>query len=382
MKRTLGFLLILFLSLALNGDSKTKAEISFKYPKAKGNWIGSQTIEFTIQNIDPKLIHKVELYLDGKLIKEFDAGTYAVYHDFGPLPKNRWIKVLVRDSSQKVILQKQIRSKYVDDFHKVDVVQIGLPVAVTDEKGNYISGLKAEDFEVLEDGTPQTIHYFTTSRISRANIVLLVDISSSMKDKIGQVKQAAQTFLKELIQGENRAIIILFNHDVFESTDFSSDLNELNNSLTMAFPFGATALYDAVAYSIKLLKGMSGRNIIIIFSDGDDNSSYIDPFTLMDKAKKSSSAIYSIGRDSSSNDPQYQDVLKKISQSSGGLTFFLEDISQLETIYSRIKQDIKAKYILHIAPKGNRSPHKFRHIKIRLKKHKRFKVRTIKGYYY
>ena len=185
----------------------------------------------------------------------------------------------------------------------------------------------------------------------------------------------------------DKAIILLFNHDVFEDSEFTNDIEELDNSLSVAIPFGATALYDAVAYSVKMFKSIIGQNIIILFSDGEDNSSTIDPYTLMKIVERSNSMIYSIGRSMSIN-TQYQDLLSKIANSSGGMSYFFDEISQLEKLYNRIRRDIQAKYVLQFAPKNSVKQNRFRKIKVilsaaaRAKYGKGIKIRTMKGYYY
>lgn len=178
-------------------------------------------------------------------------------------------------------------------------------------------------------------------------------------------------------------MIVMFNHEVFEDTDFTNQVDELINSLSIAFPFGATALYDAIAYCIKIFKGIAGRNLIILFSDGEDNSSYIDPYTLIKKVERSNCEIYSIGKKTAFfDDIRYQDILKNISTSSGGYTFLFDNVGDLPAIYRQIQRDIRAKYILQFKPKKSGKVKRFRKISVSVKGKKRYQIRTIKGYYY
>lgn len=373
------FVLCLFLTPLAQAD---QTEIKFISPQNNGVWVGKQQIKISVTGVDLETVRSLQLFLDGKLLKEFKNPPYTLLHDFGPKPKFWKLKVVLLDVNQN-IMSKEIRSEFFDDTQEVNIVQIVVPVAVIDQKGNYVTGLKKEDFVLLEDGIPQKIDYFNKSGRTKFNLVLLVDISSSMKNKIGKVKEAARLFLEELLTKEDRAIIVFFNHDVFEDTDFTNDIDELFNSISVAFPFGATALYDAIAYCIKLLKSVTGRNIIILFSDGEDNSSYIDPYTLIKNAEKSNSVIYSIGKKLDNyEDNQYQDLLNKISTSSGGMTFFFEKVEDIEYVYRKIRQDIRAKYIIQFSPKDDKARKRFRKISIKLKDRKRYTIRTIKGYYY
>ncbi len=362
--------------------SAEKPQVKFLSPQNNAVWLGKLEIKIGVTNLEPSAIKSVELFLDGRLLKQFQAPPYTLTYDFGQQTEFRKLKVVVRDVNQN-IYTKEMRSEFFDDTQEVNIVQVVVPVAVMDYKGNYISNLTKEDFIIEEDGVRQEIDYFSKSGRTKFNLVLLIDISSSMKNKIGKVKEAARLFLKELLGSDDRAIIVLFNHDVFEDTDFTNDIDELFNSISVAFPFGATALYDAVAYCIKLLKGISGRNIIILFSDGEDNSSYIDPYTLIKKAEQSNSVIYAIGKNVVTyEDNQYQALLKKISTSSGGMTFFFDKVEDVEQVYRKIRRDIRAKYILQFSPKDDKKRKRFRKLTVKIKGRKKYTVRTIKGYYY
>ncbi len=381
LKQTGWFLLIILFGFQVIFSETPR--VWFASPLNDDIWVGKRKIEVKFRDIDPKKIRSVEIYLDGKFLKDLSAPPYVIDYDFGQIPKNRTLKLLVKDIHKIVILESEINSYQFDDARMVDVAQVVVPVVVTDQNGYYIKDLNLDDFIITEEGVDKKITYFDKKGKTKFNLVLLMDISSSMKDKIGDVKDAAKIFLEALITKKDKAIIVMFNHEVFEDTDFTNNIDELINSLSIAFPFGATALYDAVAYCTKLLKGVPGRNIIILFSDGEDNSSYIDPFTLIKRVERSNSVIYSIGkRTSFYDDIRYQDILKNISVSSGGITFLFDDISDIPSIYREIRRDIKAKYILQFKPQKKGKLKRFRKITVSVKGKKRYKIRTIKGYYY
>lgn len=359
-----------------------KERVYFVSPQNDDLWVGIQMIEIKLENVKAEMLQVVSVYLDGRLIKEFSNPPYKFNYDFGQSPKNRKLEVMVALKNASPI-RKEIFSYHLDDAQEVDVLQVVLPVAVTDGSGNYVSTLKQDDFIILEDGVPQQISYFSTSGKANFHLVLLIDISSSMKDKIQNVKSVAKNFLRELMGKEDKAIIVFFNQEVFEDNEFTNNLSELENAISVAFPFGATALYDAVAYSIKILKGNIGHNIIILLSDGEDNSSSIDPYTLIKMVQRSNAVIYSIGKKNyMEGSDQYQDLLKKISSTSGGITFLLDDMEQIQKVYQEIRKDIKAQYLIRFSPKDKTKRNRFREITVKLKKKRGYSVRTMKGYTY
>jgi Ca-activated chloride channel family protein len=380
-KKTLIILLVMLAVTAGRTPAQEKPLVRIVSPANDEIWFGKLPVRIDADNLADDSLYTLEIYLDGRLVREFRQPPYVFQHDFGKIPRNSILRAILRVNNQ-VVASAEIRSLAIDDAQEVDVTQVLVPVVVTDAHGNYISGLEKEDFVLLEDGKPQLINNFSKSGKTQFHLALLIDISSSMKDKIGGVKDAARQFLQKLLNPNDRAIIVFFNHEVFEDTDFSSDVNELSNSIATAFPFGATALYDAVGYCLKLFKGMSGLNIIIILSDGEDNSSYLDPFTLIKKAERSNAVIYAIGKRNSSYNDEYQTILNSLATSSGGMLFFIEDSSEIQRVYDTIRHDIKAEYVLEFSPsKSGRGKH-YRKIAVTVKGKKKYVIRTIKGFYY
>lgn len=374
---------ILFLAVFISGinlPAQDKPAIAIVSPANEEIWFGTMPIKIKLENLPADTLHTLEIYLDGRLIKEIKAPPYTFTYDFGKVPQSSTLKALLRIKNQAVN-STEIKSLPIDDAQEVDVTQILVPVIVTDSQGNYISDLNKDDFILVEDNVPQPINNFSKSGRTEFHLVLLIDISSSMKDKIGEVKGAAKQFLNGLLTKNDKAIVVFFNHEVFEDTEFSNNISELSSAISMGFPFGATALYDALGYCLKLLKSMPGFNIIILLSDGEDNCSYLDPFTLMKKAERSNAVIYAIGKYNSFND-EYQEILKKLSSSSGGILFFLEDPAGIRKIYESIRRDIKAEYILEFSPNKKGTAKRYRQIIVKLKNNKKYNIRTIKGFYY
>ena len=383
MKRKLFVISCFFLfNLSVSIFSWQAPEIRFLSPKDQGTWIGTQRIRFELRGIELKNLRSVEVYLDGIFLKDFKSPPYELSYDFEQVPKTRRLEVVVKGIS-KILARNEINSYPYDTVEEVHVLQVLVPVVVTDQNGSDVSWLKKDDFILFEDNKEQEINSFSGSGGMGFNLAMLIDISSSMADKIGLVKKAATVFLEKILSPKDKANLIFFNHDTFEDTGFTGNMDDLINSISLIYPFGKTALYDAIAYGLKSFRGIQGRNIIIIYSDGEDNSSFIDPYTLMKQTERGNAVIYSISSKTSQyGETKYWELLQGISKSSGGLTFTLRDMKNIDTLYARIKKDIKAQYILQFSPKGLQKLNRFRSISIKLKNRKNFKIRTINGYYY
>ncbi len=393
MKTRIFFLVVVVFSVffisstgTVGGEEKDEPSVVFRSPKAGDVWTGKRKIEFELKHVPAGTLVKVEIYLDGRFVTVLNKGPYTYTHDFGSAARHRTLKVLVKDNKARTIASGTLGSMDVDDSHEVEVRQMVVPVVVKDKSGNYIRGLNKADFRLKADGVEQEISYVKRSGTMQFNMVLVIDISGSMQFKLRKVIEAGRDFLKKLMAPSDRGAVVYFNEDVFEPSGLTDDPDELLESLSLeSRAVGETALYDAAAYTLELLSGVSGWNMMVIFSDGGDNSSYIDPMSLVQKVKKSNTVIYAIrniaGRD---EDPYYLSFMENICSISGGMTFRLSDIAGTQKVYDRIREDIRSQYLLHFSPaklKRGRRGNRFHTLEVSVKG-KSYQVRTLKGFHY
>jgi VWFA-related protein len=375
-------ILILAIIISLTGLAATqpqdsrKPEVVFLSPEEGEMWVGIQKIRVRLKNIDPDVVRVVELYLDGSLVKELEAPPYNLTHTFDAAGQNRTLKAVVRGKGFKVLAQNEIRSFRVDAAHSVEVNEVIVPVVVKDRNGNYVRGLKNEDFQLFVDGKPARVSYIKPGGTTRFTMAQVLDISFSMRYKIKEVLRAAGDFMGKLMTKNDRATIVFFNHIVFDHLGFTSDIKELSERLKLqSLTSGETAVYDAVAYTLNFMSHSPGWNIIVIFSDGVDNSSYIDRYSLLEKVKKSAVVVYAIdnGLDKS------EDLLKEICSVSGGETFRLDNVKETNKVFDMIREDIKAQYILYFNAGRHGPGRRFHTLTIKIK-NQDYTVRTLKGY--
>ena len=156
----------------------------------------------------------------------------------------------------------------------VDVVTI--QASVRDARGRAISGLTSNDFEVRDNGQVRPILSLRSDRQSPLNVAILVDMSGSMRigAKIAMARQAYDSILTQLHQGEDEAAVFTFDASLHQRHDFTRDLSTLKGALTTFEPFGTTSLFDATAAAARKLAARSGTHkAIIVLTDGIDTSS-------------------------------------------------------------------------------------------------------------
>jgi Ca-activated chloride channel homolog len=265
---------------------------------------------------------------------------------------------------------------------------VSLNVTVMDG-AKYVTDLSQEDFEVFEDGAAQTLTLFARGQQPIALAVLL-DTSASMDERLPTAQEAAVGFAKRL-KSEDAMEVIDFDSQVHILQTFTSDTSALEKAIRQTTANGSTALYNAVYISLKELKKVRAasaeeirRQAIVVLSDGDDTSSLVEYDEVLDLAKRSETAIYSIGlRPQSIGRRDFKEaefVLRQLSQETGGRVFFPTSITELPKIYEQISEELASQYTLAYASKNPLRNGAWRRIVVRVKR-PGVVARTRQGYY-
>ena len=259
-------------------------------------------------------------------------------------------------------------------------------VICTVRKGRrYITDLKREDFEIYENKKQQNIEYFAFESGEEAqplNIVLLVDTSGSVKDKLRFEQMAADAFLEETLRPKkDLAAVVQFDSDINLVQDFTYDLKRLENSIEGISAGGATKLYDAIFLSVDdLLRHEVGRKLLVVLSDGADTQSLMKAEDAIEIAQRHDVMIFGIGVKGSRAGSDFG-TLKKFAERTGGL-FFNSKVSleELRRAFSAINQAIKNQYSLGYVSNNIGKSGSFRELKVKVKR-RGLKVGHRRGYY-
>jgi Ca-activated chloride channel homolog len=274
---------------------------------------------------------------------EWHAGDRIEEHTFRVVATLR--------SGTRLIDTVHTRGLSVTEDVDVDVVQI--TAVVIDSDGRFVRGLKREDFHVLDDGKPQPVTHFAAEDIP-LELVAALDVSSSMRDSIGTVKTAAKRFLTELSPSD-QVTVLAFNESIFTPARRATDPVARVHAVDRLGAWGGTALYDAIIRAIEILGRQSGRRAIVLFSDGDDQSSHAALDTALRTTEGSDATIYAIGLGRAVKAPALQKLLERIASVSGGRAFFTDEASRLDGVFGEILEDLRHQYLLsYAAPDGRR----------------------------
>jgi len=231
-------------------------------------------------------------------------------------------------------------------------------VSVTDSKGRHVSGLKASDFRVLENGRPQEIQLFSAEDVP-ATIGLVMDNSGSMRPKQSDVQHAAIAFVGASNPADE-LFLVSFNEKVRlglpQELRFTSDLGQVQFALQQMTPGGLTALYDATAFALEHLKtGTRDRKALVVLSDGGDNASHRKLDDVLEISRRSTATVYTIGIYDENDPDRNPRVLRKIAESSGGRAYFPRTLANLDEVWRDIAGEIRSQYTIGYVPKKSGS---------------------------
>jgi len=325
-------------------------------------------------------------------------------------------------SSTAVITAHAARQNPPDIRMSVEMVQLN--VAVTDRRGKYITGLKPSDFYVAEDGIPQNMAMFAEgdnaprrlsevvaatnpkdsqpvgstaslpavpeaddnadssddSPLAGASVFILFDTSNYMYHGFVYAQDAIADFVQSL-QGPDRVALYSYSRDLFRASSLTPDRLKVLRSVRETVAGDNAALYDAILLTLRDAGTITGRRVIVVFSNGPDNASLAPPEDVEELAQSEGVAIYMISTHQAEQDPLSNKVFNRISSSTGGEVYFAKNWTEEKKAFTAIRNDLSHLYTLYYYPQPN--PNRgWRAITVKLKGpgEGKYRIRARSGY--
>lgn len=273
---------------------------------------------------------------------------------------------------------------------------VPLNVTVTDTSKQFVKGLTVSDFSVFEDGVPQDVQFFEATE-TPTDLIVLIDTSSSMSDKMDVVHEAAIGFLKTMKAGD-RGAVVAFADGVDIVQPLTGDRSLLEQGIRRTAARGATSLHNAIYIALKQFgrgakqEGDVRRQAIAVLSDGEDTSSLVSFDDVLELARKSGVGIYPIvlqsryaatrattqGQRRFYSEAEYS--MRMLAQETGAQAYFPLQVIELKGIYANIAQELSSQYSLAYSPHNGRADGRFRRILVRIATRPELKLRTRTGY--
>jgi len=290
-----------------------------------------------------KEVRQVRWFADGRQVCtattspfscEWDAGTGVTEHTI------RAVAVLHNGGT----LVANARTKAVEYAEAVDVDVIQVTAVVTDDNGNFITGLTGSDFRVSDDGKPQRLSNFAAKDVG-LEMVTAIDVSSSMADALPAVRRHAINFLAQL-RPTDQVTVLGFNDNIITLARRATDQAARERAIGRLRPWGGTALYDVIIGALDLLGRQTGRRSLLVFTDGEDQTSHATMRAVMARAQSSDATMYMIGQGRALKAAALQQLLRQLARESGGRAFFSDDDTRLKSIFDEILEDLRHQYLL------------------------------------
>jgi Ca-activated chloride channel family protein len=273
---------------------------------------------------------------------------------------------------------------------------VALNVSVFDRQARYVMGLKPSDFAVFEDGVQQNVEFFETNAVP-LDLIVLIDTSSSMSDKLDAIHEAAVGFLNTLREGD-RGAVVTFSDNVKVLAPLTTDRAALERAVRSTQAKGSTALNTAVYISLKQFGQLAQHNAeirrqaIAVLTDGNDTTSMVTFDDVLALARGSGVSLYMVCLQSQyavqrpGTDPKHRFLsesdyaLKTLARETGAQAFFPSEVGQLKGIYASIAAELANQYSIGYEPANISADGGFRRINVRLVSHPELMLRTRPGY--
>jgi len=321
-------------------------------------------------------IERLSFFADGKLVCTLEQLPYSCNWDSGPLLNAHVIRIVAAlKNGQRVV--KTIRTKNANVAERVDVHAVQVSVLVRDKSGNFVSGLKANDFRLREDHKPQQITA-VADEDAPLDVVMALDISGSMSDAIPDLKQASRLFLTAL--RERDAVTVLgFNDNIFTVARRETNPQARSRALDRLAPWGGTALYDVISRGLGLLGHTVGRKGLVVFSDGDDQSSHGTAENAERDLQASDAPMYAVGLGRGASEENLKRLLSRLAEMSGGRAVHTRHVKELDGAFSEVVNELSHQYVLSYVPTNNVRDNTWRTITVEIPG-KDYHVRARQGY--
>jgi len=296
----------------------------------------------------------------------------------------------------------------------VNVNLVQLNVAVTDSKGNYITGLKPSDFIIAEDGITQKVANFgegneatrslaeieqgapatppdaaasvatplsgLRAALAGANVFILFDKSNYMYHGFVFAQDAIADFVRSL-DGPARVAFYSYSRDLSRDSLLTPDRSMVLRGVRATVAGDNAALYNALLLTLKDARQFTGRKVVVVFSNGPDNTSMVAPEDVGELAQSEGIPIYMISTREAQQDPVSGAVFERMSAATGGKAYFAKNWHDQQQAFSSIREDLAHLYTISYYPQANAN-RGWRSITVKLKGEKlqRYHIRTRSGY--
>jgi Ca-activated chloride channel family protein len=317
----------------------------------------------------------VSFFVDGRQVCVLVAQPYECDWDAGAAVVEHQVRaVATLVGGGRVVETLRTRALGYSESVRVDVVQV--TVTVSDGRGRFIRGIPQSAFHVFEDGRPQAITHFASENIP-LELVAAIDISGSMSPAMAKLKTSVKEFLGA-VPAQNQVTLVGFNDNIITLTRKATDPAERMKAVDRLAPWGSTALYDTILRSVEMLGRQTGRKVLVIFTDGEDQGSHATLADVERRLQSSDVTLYMIGQGRGVTLDSLKKVMDRLATPTGGRALFTDSIDELHAAFEELLDELSNQYLLGYASNNNAREDAWRKIRVDVDGH--HEVRARQGY--
>ena len=320
-------------------------------------------------------VESVSFFVNGRLVCSVDKPPFGCPWDPGAAIRGHHVRVVATLVGGRRLVGN-VRTKELGHTEQVRADAVLVPAIVT-ARGQFVRGLKRQDFELFEDGVPQPIASLITEE-APLDLVLAVDISGSMEHALEDVKAAVRHLLTRLRPGD-AVTLIGFNDTTFVVAEREKDPAAREAAVELLTPWGGTALYDATVRALDLVSRQWGRKGVVLFSDGDDRNSLTGRDAAMARVQASDAMLYTVGFGTGATVPRLRASLEEYALSTGGRAFYPRQVKELDAVFGQIVEELASQYVLSYSPTNHARDGKWRNITVQIRNGS-YDIRARRGY--
>jgi len=256
---------------------------------------------------------------------------------------------------------------------------VEVPVTVLDSRGHYVDGLERGDFQVIENGQPKKIKYFENNA-GFISCAILLDTTGSMEKALPHLKNSVIRFIDELGPDDSIAIYS-FSEALAQQQKLTKDKEAAKRSVLRLRAGGNTALFDALTDVTGEISRQSGKKVVVVFTDGDDNASVLTAQAAVSRATKDGVPLFSIAEGEATDSVRLKKVLTDLSRNTGGDIYEIRTIKDIDEIFLKISTVLQHIYLITYQPPLEPDDGKWRRIEVLLGDGNKYRIRAKEGYF-
>lgn len=348
--------------------------VNIMEPRSGRTLDGLVTVRVEVVAPDESTLDRLELYRGEDLVATLHQPPYE---QPVPAPEGpgflRAVAYLQDGNSTEDLVLVNVEGS----LEEVDVELVELYATVLDPRGRPVTGVRADELTVREEGSEQEMVRFEPVSDRPVHLAVVVDASASMEEHLPAVRKAAAGFLESFLEPRDRAALIVFNDKPRLLEKLTGDVGALTEELAGFAAEGNTALYDSLVFALHHLAGIRGQKALLVLTDGKDQTSRFDFDQTLAYTRAAGAAIYAIGI---GTDMLTRRHLDRLADESGAGSFRLQGPEALPEIYASIARELRAGYLLVYQSSRSDGDRAFRRVEVTVDR-PGHEARTIRGYY-